>query len=132
MSGPLEAAAIHTPEAPGPTNGAPYSQAVRYGEMIFVSGQLPIDSATRTLVDGGIEVQTERVMRNLEAVLRAAGSDIDKMLRVTVYLRRRDDWPAMNDVFRRFVGRVPPARTALVVGEMSFDASIEIDCIAYV
>jgi 2-iminobutanoate/2-iminopropanoate deaminase len=122
---------IHTTLAPAPTAGAPYSQAVRYRDLVFVSGQLPIVPGTRGLAGDDIEAQTEQVLHNLRAVLEAAGSSLDALLRTSVYLRDRDDWDGMNSVYRRVVGGTPPARTALEVGRLAHGALIEMDAIAY-
>jgi 2-iminobutanoate/2-iminopropanoate deaminase len=122
---------VETPLAPGPTADAPYSQAIAFGDLVFASGQLPVVAATGRPTDGGIEAQTEQVMLNLEAVLKAAGSNLDQLLKTTVYLRTRDDWEAMNNVYRKFVGRCPPARTAVEVGRLAHGALIELDAIAF-
>jgi 2-iminobutanoate/2-iminopropanoate deaminase len=124
--------AVSTDAAPGPTNGAPYVQAMRAGDLVFVSGQLPVDVTTGALVEGGIAEQTEQVLRNLRAVLEAAGSSLDRLVRTTVYLRSRDDWPAMYEVYRRVLGGAPPARTALEVGRLGFGSLIELDAVAAV
>jgi len=123
---------VRSAAAPGPTAGAPYAQAIRAGGFVFVSGQLPVDVTTGELVAGGIAEQTEQAMRNLQAVLEAAGSSLGQLVKTTVFLRSRDDWPVMNDVYRRFVGASPPARTALEVGRLGRGALVEIDAIARV
>ncbi len=123
---------IRTPDAPAPTAGAPYRQAIVFDRLVFVSGQLPLDPATGTVVPGDVAAQTRQVLRNLAAILAAAGSGLDRLLKVTVYLRDRADWPAMNVAYAEAVGAQAPARTAVVVGEMSFGALVEIDAIAAV
>jgi 2-iminobutanoate/2-iminopropanoate deaminase len=122
---------IATDEAPRPRGDAPYVQAVVFGDLVFASGQLPIDPATGQLVPGGIVEQTTRTLANLDSVLRAAGSDISKLLKTTVYLTTHANWAAMNEVYRDFVGDVPPARSAVSVTSLSLSALVEIDGIAY-
>jgi 2-iminobutanoate/2-iminopropanoate deaminase len=122
---------VVTDRAPRPTHGAPYSQAVMLGDLVFVSGQLPVSPDTGELVGSDATAQTEQVLNNLAAVLESAGSGLGKILKTTVYLRSRDDWPAMNEVYRTRIPGVPPARTAVEVGRMSFDALVEIDAIAF-
>jgi len=123
---------VRTDKAPAPFAGAPYSQAVRFGDLVFVSGQIPIDPATGTVIRGGIADQTERVMANLRAILEQAGSSLEKLLKTTVFLKNRDDWAAMNEVYARHVGARPPARAAIEVGRLAFDVLIEIEAIAHV
>jgi 2-iminobutanoate/2-iminopropanoate deaminase len=109
----------------------PYSAGVRVGTLVFVSGQLPLDPATGAMVEGDIALQTEQVLVNLAAVLAAAGCGLGDLVKTTVYLVARSDWPAMNEVYRRYVGDVPPARSAVVVPEMAPGARVEIDAIAH-
>jgi 2-iminobutanoate/2-iminopropanoate deaminase len=129
--GTVEKIIVATAEAPGPTEGAPYSQAVEFGELVFVSGQLPVDRTTRELVSGGIAEQTHQVMENLAAVLAEAGSDMGRLLKTTVFLVDRSDWPAMNAVYGTYVGDRPPARSAVISRELGFGARVEIDAVAY-
>jgi len=110
----------------------PYSQAIRSGNLLFVSGQIPLDPATGELVDGNIEVQTERVLKNLAAVLEEAGSSLDKVLKTTVYLRDLGDFGRMNEVYAKFFGETPPARATVEVARLPRDVSIEIDLVAEV
>lgn len=124
--------AVSTTKAPGPSQGAPYSQAIRFGDLVFVAGQLPVDPATGQVVVGGIAEQTEQTLKNLQAVLEAAGSGLDKLLKTTVFLHSRDDWPGMNEVYARYAGDVPPARSAVEVGRLPADALIELEAIAHV
>jgi 2-iminobutanoate/2-iminopropanoate deaminase len=121
---------ITTSEAPEPRSGAPYSQAVAFGPLVFASGQLPIDPATGELVRGGITEQTEQVLKNLSAVLTASGSGMRHLVKTTVFLQNAKDWPAMNEVYARYVGPVPPARSAVPVPELSMGALVEIEAIA--
>jgi 2-iminobutanoate/2-iminopropanoate deaminase len=110
----------------------PYSQAIRSGNLLFVSGQIPLDPATGQMVEGGIDLQTERVLKNLAAVLEEAGSSLAKVLKTTVYLRDLNDFGRMNEVYGRFFGETPPARATVEVARLPRDASIEIDLVAEV
>jgi 2-iminobutanoate/2-iminopropanoate deaminase len=124
--------AISTPAAPGPTIGAPYSQAIVAAELVFVSGQLPVDPATGELAGATVAEQTVQVMRNLSAVLEAAGTGLEQIVKTTVYLTTRADWPEMNnDAYKAFVGPIPPARIAVVTTELGLGALVEIDAIAH-
>lgn len=122
--------AVRTEEAPAPLAGAPYSQAVRSGDLVLVSGQIGLDPQTGTMVEGGVAEQTERVLLNLAAILRGAGSTLQHVLKATVYLADLEDWPAMNEVYARHVGDPPPARTAFQVAGLPAGALVEIDVIA--
>ena len=122
---------IHTTNAPAPVG--PYSQAVVHGGYLFASGQIPIDPATNTLVEGDIESQAERVFANLDAVLEAAGASLDKVLRTTVYLTDLTLFPRVNAVYdRHFRGDPRPARTTVAAAALPLGAQIEVDIIALV
>jgi 2-iminobutanoate/2-iminopropanoate deaminase len=121
---------VLTAQAPAPIG--PYSQAVRCGNLLFLSGQIPLDPATGQIVEGGVAVQTERVLRNLAAVLESAGASLAQVLKTTVYLKDLADFGAMNEVYGRFFGANPPARSTLQAARLPRDASIEIDLIAEV
>ena len=108
----------------------PYSQAVKANGFVFVSGQIPLDPATMQIVEGGIREQTERVMRNLAAVLEAAGSGLDRAVKTTVYLADMSEFAAMNEVYGGFFGDVPPARATVEVKRLPRDVRVEIDVIA--
>lgn len=110
----------------------PYSQAVRAGGFVFVSGQLPMDPDTMELVDGDIAAQTEVALENLGAVLKAAGADFSHVVRATVYLADMNDFAAVNEVYARYFGENAPARVAVEVARLPRDARVEIDAIAYV
>lgn len=110
----------------------PYSQAVRAGDFLFVSGQLPMDPATMTLIEGDIAAQTERVLENIRAILQAAGADLQDVVRATVYLADMNDFAAVNEVYARYFGDEPPARVAVEVSRLPRDARVEIDAVAYV
>jgi 2-iminobutanoate/2-iminopropanoate deaminase len=119
---------ISAPDAP-PAMGA-YSPAIKAGNLLFVSGQIPIDPATGALIDGDITAQTEQVMRNLGALLRAAGVGFDHVVRTTVFLADMGDFAAMNEVYGRHVTAPPPARATVQVARLPRDVKIEVDAIA--
>ena len=125
-----EKQAVRTEEAPAPFQGAPYSQAIRAGGLVFVAGQVALIPGARELAGSGVAEQTEQVLANLRAILEAAGSGLDRVVKTTVYLRNLDDFQAMNDVYRRHVGEVPPARATVEVSALPSGALVEIDAIA--
>lgn len=108
----------------------PYSQAVRSGQFLFASGQIPIDPATGEFVAGGIAEQTEQVMRNVSAILEAAGGGLQQVVKTTVFLADMDDFTAMNEVYGRFFGENPPARATIQAARLPRDARVEIEAIA--
>jgi 2-iminobutanoate/2-iminopropanoate deaminase len=110
----------------------PYSQAVRAGNMLFASGQIPIDPATGEFVPGGVAEQTEQVMRNLSAVFEAAGAALNQIVKTTVFLADMKDFTAMNEVYGRFFGENPPARATVQAAGLPRDAKVEIEAIAIV
>ena len=117
------------------TDGAPraigpYSQAIRAGELVFASGQIPIDPVTGEFVPGGIADQTEQVLRNLTAVFEAAGVTMTQVVKTTVFLVDMDDFTAMNEVYGRFFGSEPPARATVQAARLPRDARVEIEAIA--
>ena len=115
----------HAPAAIGP-----YSQAIVHNGLAYLSGQIPLDPATNTLVEGDIEVQTERVFKNLSAVLVACGSSMEKVLKTTVFLKDMDDFPKMNEVYAKYLGESLPARSTVQAAKLPRDVKVEIDCIA--
>jgi 2-iminobutanoate/2-iminopropanoate deaminase len=123
---------VHTDHAPAPLRGAPYSQAIRLGDLVFVSGQLPLDPGTGRMVGATIEEQTEQVFSNLGAILEAAGSSLERLIKTTVFLTSLADFAGMNEVYRRHVGAVPPARSTVPAGAFPDGALIEIEAIAHV
>ncbi len=125
-----EKAAVRTEEAPAPFQGAPYSQAIQAGGLVFVSGQVALAPGAPELVGEGIAEQTEQVFANLRAILEAAGTGLDRVVKTTVYLRNLDDFQGMNEVYRKHVGDVPPARATVEVAALPSGALIEIDAIA--
>lgn len=119
--------------APGaPRAIGPYSPVIRAGNLLFVSGQIPFDAATGTLVGGDIAAQTEQVMRNLGALLKAAGAGFEHVVRTTVFLADMNDFTAMNEAYAKFVTDPPPARSTVQVARLPRDARVEIDAIAVV
>ena len=123
--------AVRTDRAPAPFQGAPYSQAIRVGEFVFVSGQLPLRPGTAEIVGTTIQEQTEQVFANLKAILEAAGSGLDRLVKTTVFLSRIEDFAGMNEVYRRHVGEVPPARSTVEVGKFPGGALLEVEAIAH-
>jgi 2-iminobutanoate/2-iminopropanoate deaminase len=110
----------------------PYSQAIRAGNLLFCSGQIPIDPSTGEFVSGGVAEQTEQVMRNLSAVLSAGQSSLKQVVKTTVFLADMDDFTAMNEVYGRFFGENPPARATVQAARLPRDAKVEIEAIAIV
>ena len=108
----------------------PYSQAIKANGFIFASGQIAFDPATMQVVEGGIREQTERVLRNLAAVLEAAGSHLDRVVKTTVFLADMNEFAAMNEVYGSFFGDLPPARSTVEVKRLPRDVRVEIDVIA--
>ena len=119
---------IRTDDAPGAVG--PYSQAVVAAGCVWVSGQIPLEPATGEMVSGGIEAQTQRALQNLAAVLAAAGSGLDRVIKTTVYLTDLDDFVAMNGVYAGFFPGEPPARACVEVSRLPKEASVEIDAVA--
>ena len=108
----------------------PYSQAIKAAGLVFVSGQVAIDPATGNVISGGIAEQTERVLKNLQAILQAAGTGLEKVVRTTVYLKNMSEFAAMNEVYARFWKSSPPARATVEVARLPKDVLVEIDVIA--
>jgi 2-iminobutanoate/2-iminopropanoate deaminase len=108
----------------------PYSQAIRAGGLIFTSGQVAIDPATQQVIAGDVAAQTDRVLKNLSAVLLASGSRLEKTLRCTVFLKNMGDFAAMNEVYGRYFTAAPPARSTVEVARLPKDVLVEIDVIA--
>lgn len=119
---------VSTDKAPGAIG--PYSQAVKAGNMVFCSGQIPIDPSTGEFVPGGVVEQAEQVLKNLTAVLEAAGSGLDMVVKTTVFLADMGDFAAMNEVYARYFGESKPARATVQAARLPKDALVEIDCIA--
>ena len=119
---------VHTDQAPKAIG--PYSQAIKTNGFVYTAGQIPIDPATGELVTGGITAQTRQVMENLKAVLQAAGSSLDQVVKATVFLKQMSDFAAMNDVYAKYFGGAKPARSTVAVAELPRGALVEIDLIA--
>ncbi|KAF8634924.1 hypothetical protein AX15_000663 [Amanita polypyramis BW_CC] len=109
---------------------AHYSQAIRAGNLLFVSGCVPVDPVTGKVVEGGIEVQTEQTMKNLKAVVEAGGSSLGKVVKSTVFLKSVTDFAGMNGVYAKFFGDHKPARSAIEIGTLPLGIAVEIECIA--
>ncbi len=122
---------VRTERAPAPFRGAPYSQAVVFGDLVFVSGQVAIDPQTHEFLQGDIAEQTELVMRNIGAILEEAGSSLENLLKCTIFLADFGDFQAMNETYRRFVGENPPARATVEIASLPSGARVEIDAIAH-
>ena len=114
----------------GPKAIGPYSQAIRASGLVFVSGQVALDPVTNTLVTGDIAFQTDRVLKNLEGILKAAGTGLQKVVKSTVFLKNMHDFAAMNDVYGRYFPSAPPARSTVEVARLPKDVLVEIDVIA--
>jgi 2-iminobutanoate/2-iminopropanoate deaminase len=110
----------------------PYEQAIRAGDFVYTAGQIPIDPQTGNLVAGGITEQTRQVLENLKAVLAAAGSSLDKVIKATVFLRSMSDFAALNEVYGEYLGNVKPARSTVAVADLPRGALVEIDLVAMV
>ena len=121
---------IQTDNAPAAIG--PYSQAIRAGEFVFVSGQIAIDPATGQFVNGTVAEQTERVLKNLAAVLKAAGSGLDKIVKTTVFLADMKDFAEMNEIYATFFTDAPPARATVAAAGLPRDAKVEIEAVAMV
>jgi 2-iminobutanoate/2-iminopropanoate deaminase len=108
----------------------PYSQAIKANGFIFVSGQVAIDPATQQIISGDVAVQSDRVLRNLTAILEAAGSNLGKVVKSTVFLKNMSDFAAMNEVYGKYFSSAPPARSTVEVARLPKDVLVEIDVIA--
>ena len=114
----------------GPQAIGPYSQAIRVNGFIFVSGQVAIDPANQQFIAGDIAAQTDRAIKNLAGILKAAGSSLEKVMRATVFLKNMNDFAAMNEVYGKYFSSAPPARSTVEVARLPKDALVEIDVIA--
>jgi 2-iminobutanoate/2-iminopropanoate deaminase len=122
--------AIATPAAPSAIG--PYSQAIKAGDFLFVSGQIALDPGTGTLIDGGIQDQTHRVLQNVGAILTAAGTSFDQVVKTTVYLVDMSEFAAMNEVYGTYFPAPAPARATIQAARLPRDVRVEIDVVAYV
>ena len=121
---------INTNQAPAAIG--PYVQATRLGDLVFTSGQIPLDPATMTLVTGSIEVQAEQVMKNLLAVLEAAGATATTVVKTTCFLKNMEDFTAFNAVYAKYLGESAPARSCVEVARLPKDVLVEVEAIAHV
>jgi 2-iminobutanoate/2-iminopropanoate deaminase len=121
---------IRTDAAPAPFQGAPYSQAIKANGFVYVSGQVALKPGAQELVPGNIAEQTEQVFANLSAILDAAGSSLERIVKTTVFLQSFDDFAGMNEVYARHVGSVPPARSTFQVVKLPSGALVEIEAVA--
>jgi 2-iminobutanoate/2-iminopropanoate deaminase len=121
---------ISTPNAPAAIG--PYSQAVRWNGMVFLSGQIPLDPASGQLVEGGIREQTRRVLDNLKAVLEASGCSLGSVLKTTVFMKDLSEFAAMNEVYAEYFGDNAPARATVEAARLPRDVRVEIECVAAV
>jgi 2-iminobutanoate/2-iminopropanoate deaminase len=125
-----EKSVVRTESAPAPFQGAPYSQAIQANGFVFVSGQLALKPGDKELSGGTIEEQTEQVFSNLRAILEAAGSGLDRLVKTTVFLQNLGDFQGMNSVYATHVGDTPPARSTVEVAALPSGALVEIEAIA--
>ena len=114
----------------GPKAIGPYSQAIKANGLVFVSGQVAIDPATQQVIEGGVAAQTERALKNLAAILKAAGTSLERSVKTTVFLKDMGDFAAMNEVYARYFTAEPPARSTVEVARLPRDVVVEIDVIA--
>jgi 2-iminobutanoate/2-iminopropanoate deaminase len=121
---------VRTEAAPAPFQGAPYSQAIAAGGLVFVSGQLALKPGDKEISAGTIEEQTEQVLANLRAILEEAGSSLAQLVKTTVFLQNLDDFQGMNSVYSKHVGEQPPARSTVEVAKLPSGALVEIEAIA--
>jgi 2-iminobutanoate/2-iminopropanoate deaminase len=122
---------VRTEAAPAPFQGAPYSQAIRAGDFIYVSGQLALRPGEKELSGGTIQEQTELIFTNLRAILEEAGSGLDRLVKTTVFLADLGDFAGMNEVYAQHVGDAPPARSTVEVAALPSGALVEIEAIAH-
>ena len=115
-----------------PTAIGPYEQAIKVGDFVYTAGQIPIDPKTGNLISGGIAEQTRQVLENLKAVLEAAGSSLDKVIKATVFLKTIADFAALNEVYGEYLGKTKPARSTVAVADLPRGALVEIDLVAIV
>ncbi len=126
----MERKIINTTDAPAAIG--PYSQAVQTGNLLFVSGQIPIDPASGELVQGGIEAETRQVLNNLQAILEAAGSSLEKVIKTTIFIADMDTFGTINEIYAEYFKTEPPARACVEVARLPKDVLIEIEALALV
>jgi 2-iminobutanoate/2-iminopropanoate deaminase len=121
---------VRTEAAPAPFQGAPYSQAIKAGGLVFVAGQVSLKPGDSAISGATIQEQTEQVLQNVRAILEAAGSGLDRLVKTTVFLQSLDDFSGMNEVYSKHVGDQPPARSTFEVAKLPSGALVEIEAIA--
>lgn len=121
---------ISTSDAPAAIG--PYSQAIRCGQFLYLSGQIALDPSSGTLIGEDVQTQTRRVMQNVQAVLASAGSSLNQVVKTTVFLANMGDFPAMNAIYASYFSDIPPARSTVAVAELPRHALVEVECIALV
>jgi 2-iminobutanoate/2-iminopropanoate deaminase len=121
---------IYSKNAPEPIG--PYSQGIKFNNLVFTSGQIAIDPASGNLIGGDIKAQTKQTIRNIENILEATGSDLSKVIKVTVFLKDITEFTAMNEIYEEYFGKSKPARSTIEAASLPKDAKIEIDAVAYV
>ena len=124
----MERKVVSTPD--GPQAIGPYSQAIKANGFVFVSGQVPLDPATGQVIAGDIAAQTERVLKNVSAILAAAGTGLDRVVKTTVFLKDMGDFARMNEVYAKFFTAAPPARATVAVAGLPKNVAVEIDVVA--
>ena len=122
---------VRTDKAPAPLQGAPYSQAIKVDNLVFVSGQIALKPGESTLAGTTVGEQTEQVFANLKAILEASGSRLDRLVKTTVFLARMEDFAEMNEVYKRHAGSEPPARSTLQAAKLPAGALVEIEAVAH-
>jgi 2-iminobutanoate/2-iminopropanoate deaminase len=127
-----EKSVVRTEDAPAPFQGAPYSQAIRAGDFVFVSGQLALRPGHTEFAGETIQEQTEQIFANLGAILEAANSGLDRLVKTTVFLVDLGDFAGMNEVYARHVGAAPPARSTVEIAALPSGALVEIEAIAHI
>ena len=125
-----EKSVVRTEAAPAPFQGAPYSQAIKAGDLVFVSGQLALRPGSTDLAGATIQEQTEQIFANLRVILEAAGSGLDRLVKTTVFLANLSDFAGMNEVYARHIGGQPPARSTVEVAGLPSGALVEIEAVA--
>jgi 2-iminobutanoate/2-iminopropanoate deaminase len=121
---------ISTTQAPAAIG--PYSQAIRSGQFLYTSGQIPLDPTTGTIVGDDVQAQTHRVLQNMQALLESAGASLNSVIKTTVFLTSMSDFQAMNEVYATYFGDIAPARSTVAVVELPRKALVEIECVALV
>ncbi len=133
LTGPQGTTTIEFLSAPGAEMLAlPFSEAVRVGDMLYLSGQIGIVPGTTEIVPGGIGAETRQVLENIKAILERNGSSLDRVVKCTVFLADINEWPNMNEVYRTYFPKAPPARSAMAASGLALNARVEIECIAVV